>query len=314
MFEYNITEEKGIKWISLSGRIDSVSAQELETSFKELTVSGERQIAVNFEEVTYISSAGLRVFLIFQKQLKKVDGEILLYKMPEPVFNLFKISGLDKLFRIINKKEEILFTDDTKEKPSHKPAKEIKGIRVKVKEYDTGSGLLFSAGSSDNLMESTYTEKHVVSLRPEDINFGTGLAALGENYEDYKNYFGEAIVINNNLFVYPAIKRSSVDFMTYSHEGTDVKYHFLHGFGFKGSFRHILSFESTQGFIPLPELIDTFFEISRSNLTGIVFLAESKGLWGMHLKKIPIMENKPSNGEDIFSFHKIGRASCRERV
>jgi len=52
MFEYNITEENGIKWISLSGRIDSVSAQELETPFKELTASGERQIAVNFEEVT----------------------------------------------------------------------------------------------------------------------------------------------------------------------------------------------------------------------------------------------------------------------
>jgi len=245
----------------------------------------------------------LRVFLIFQKQLKKVAGEILLYKMPEPVLNLFKISGLDKLFRIINEKEEVLSPGDTKEKYSHKAAKEIKEIRVKVKDYDTACGSLFPTGSPDNLRESTYTEQHVMSLRPEDISFGTGLAALGEHYEDYKNYFGEAIVINNNLFVYPAIKRSSVDFMTYSREGTDVKYHFLHGFGFKGSFRYILSFEDPRGFIPLPALIDTFFEISGANLIGIVFLAESKGLWGMYLKKIPLMENKPPDGEEIFSSH-----------
>ena len=57
-----------------------------------------------------------------------------------------------------------------------------------------------------------------------------------------------------------------------------------------------------KGFINLPELLESCFQISRANLIGIVLLAESKGLWGMNLKKIPIIENKPEKCEDIFHY------------
>jgi hypothetical protein len=33
----------------------------------------------------------------------------------------------------------------------------------------------------------------------------------------------------------------------------------------------------------------------------VIFLAESKGLWGMNLKRIPLIENRPENGKDIFA-------------
>ena len=304
MFKYSVTEEKEIKWINLSGRIDSVSSKDLEVPLKELAASGERRIAVSFEEVTYVSSAGLRVFLILQKELKKVGGEIFLYKMSESVFTIFKIGGFDRLFKIIKEKKEISPLEDKEKKsPPGTSQREIKGILLKIKEQSVPSGSIVPIGSLKNLNKSTYTEDNVISIKPEDITFGAGLVSLGENYGEYKKFFGEGLIINNNLFVYPATKRATVDFMIYSGRETEIKYHFLHGFHFNGSPKYVLSFESIDSFIELPDLIEAFFEVSRANIIGIVFLAESKGLFGMHLKKIPISENKLPPGQNIFQPH-----------
>ena len=40
----------------------------------------------------------------------------------------------------------------------------------------------------------------MISLNPKDIKYGIGLGGFGENYDEYKEYFGEALVINKNLY------------------------------------------------------------------------------------------------------------------
>jgi anti-anti-sigma factor len=296
MLEYTITEDNGMKEIILKGRIDSVSSKDLEFPFKELTGSGERKIIVNFEEVGYVSSAGLRVFLIYQKELKKVNGELIMYKMNDNILNVFKMSGFDRLFRFIDKKEDITLVFPI----SSFIRKEIDGISLEIKEQTGKTGTLFPTGSEKYLSGSQYIKDHVLSLKPEDIKFGTGLTAIGEDFDEYKKYFGESLIINSSLFVYPAVKRPSVDFMIHSGQDMDIKYNFLHGFGFNGDYRYILSMEDNNNFIELQRFIDTLFQITEANLIGIIFLAESKGMWGMNLKQIPLLENKPS-GNDIFN-------------
>ena len=229
MFEYNITEENNIKWITIKGRIDSNTSKDLERLLKEMTLSGERIIAINLEEVNYISSAGLRIFLLFQKQLKKVDGEIILYKMTDYVANIFKTTGFDKLFSVIRKKEDINFSAIS-ENTSKITVKETNGISMNIKSYQEKPGTLFSMGSQEHMSLSSYEREHVLSVKPQDIRFGTGLASLGEYYKDYKDYFGETVVINSSLFVYPAIKRPCVDFMLYTNQQESIKYNFFHGF------------------------------------------------------------------------------------
>lgn len=299
MFEYNITEEKKIKWINIKGRIDSNTSKDLEALLKEMTLSGERIIAINLEDVNYISSAGLRIFLLFQKQLKKVDGEIILYKMTDYVANIFKSTGFDKLFSVIQTKEDINFSDIS-ENTSKITVKETNGISLNIKSYQEKEGTLFSIGTQEPFPKSSYEREHVLSVKPEDIKFGTGLASLGEYYKDYKDYFGETVVINSNLFVYPAITRPCVDFMLYTNQQETIKYNFFHGFGFKGSWKYILSFYGADGFIDLYRLIDSFLSISEEPLLGIVFFAESKGLSTMNLKQVPLLEKKPDNGKSIF--------------
>jgi len=300
MFEYHLSEELGLKCLHLKGRIDSMSATEIQQQVNGLILSGERRFVTDFEEVNYISSAGLRVFLAAQKQLSKAGGEIILFKMPPDVLRVFKMSGFEQLFRIASSEEEIQSALQAEQPAVEVSSCEIEGIPVQYLKREVEEGTLFVIGSQESLATSTYTEKDVKAVKPGDIQFGTGLAAIGDRYQDYKDFFGEAVVIHRHLYFFPAAKRPAVDFMLYTQGDSSLEYKFLHGFGFNGDYKYILSFGSTEGFTELSRLVKGLFALSEANILGLVFMAESKGLWGMNLKRIPLVENKPESGKDNF--------------
>ena len=300
MFEYRLSNELGLKCLHLKGRIDSMSATEIQQQVNGLILAGERRFVTDFEEVNYISSAGLRVFLAAQKQLSKAGGEIILFKMPPDVLRIFKMSGFEQLFRIASSEEEIQSALQAEQPAVEVSSGEIEGIPVQYLKREVEKGKLFVIGSQENLATADYTEKDVNAVKPGDIQFGTGLAAIGDRYQDYKDSFGEAVVIHRHLYFYPAAKRPAVDFMLYSQGDSSLEYKFLHGFGFSGDYEYILSFKSPEGFTELSRLVKGLFALSEADVLGVVFMAESKGLWGMNLKQIPLVENKPERGKDIF--------------
>jgi anti-anti-sigma factor len=300
MFEYRLSNELGLKCLHLKGRIDSMSATEIQQQVNGLILAGERRFVTDFEEVNYISSAGLRVFLAAQKQLSKAGGEIILFKMPPDVLRIFKMSGFEQLFRIASSEEEIQSALQAEQPAVEVSSGEIEGIPVQYLKREVEKGKLFVIGSQENLATADYTEKDVNAVKPGDIQFGTGLAAIGDRYQDYKDSFGEAVVIHRHLYFYPAANRPAVDFMLYSQGDSSLEYKFLHGFGFSGDYEYILSFKSPEGFTELSRLVKGLFALSEADVLGVVFMAESKGLWGMNLKRIPLIENKPESGKDIF--------------
>lgn len=300
MFEYSVAVEGGLKYITVRGRIDALSSAEIQKLFDSLILAGERVILVDFTSVDYISSAGLRLFLSIQKKLKTIGGEIVLLKPVPSVLEVFKISGLDQLFRIVSTPDEIIASIRTEEAHPEVISKEVEGIGAEYISFQADKGNLFVIGSQDHLASAGYTEQDMVTVKPSDMQFGTGLAALGEKFEDCKHLFGESMVINRNFFVYPAVKQPEVDFMINTDSHDRLTYQFFHGFGFNGSYRYILSFEGKNGDVELAPLVRLLNSISGANVLGISFFAESKGLWGMHLRRVPILEQRPNNGKDIF--------------
>jgi len=79
MLDIQNTETAGVKTLKLIGRIDGISSPMLDKSIKDLAISGERQLITDLQEVNYISSAGLRVFLTAQQVMTKAGGELMLY-------------------------------------------------------------------------------------------------------------------------------------------------------------------------------------------------------------------------------------------
>ena len=300
MFEYTLKDENSIKCIIAKGRIDALSSPEIQKIFDELILAGERIFIVDMASVNYVSSAGLRIFISTQKELKKVQGEIILSAITEQVFEIFRMSGLTKIFRIITNIGEVPELLRTNQTEREIITRDFGDISIEYIEEKTKKGLLFAIGSQDKLGNSAYTKEDVIAVKPTEMQFGCGLAALGHTYDEFKDLFGESMVVKNNFFFYPAVKHPSVDFVINAHKDPGITYKLLHGFGFNGDYRYILSFQSRNGATELSSLIKRFFAISDANIIGFSFLAKSKGLWGMHIKRVPIVEQKPENGMSIF--------------
>jgi anti-anti-sigma factor len=300
MFEYTITHEAACHCVTARGRIDALSASEIQKVFQQLILEGGRILLADLSQVNYISSAGLRIFIITQKELKKVGGEILLSGLTPQVFDVFKVSGFDQLFRTVSGPDGIEALAGVNQEGA--PGRQVKTDQVSIEyiETDAPAGSLFLIGSTDKMENAAYTGKDVVAVPTSQMRWGCGLAALGNCFDDYQNLFGEAMVINANFFYYPAVRHPSVDFMLGAHADPAAAYKFLHGFGVNGDYRYLLSFKSENGVPDLASLINNFLAISKTNLIGVTLLAESKGIWGMNIKRPPILEQQPDKPESIF--------------
>ncbi len=83
------------------GRIDAVTAGAFEAAVKDLAgKTGCRHLILNFADVEYISSAGLRAILSIAKFLKAQGGGLIFAALGETVLNVFKISGFESMFPV----------------------------------------------------------------------------------------------------------------------------------------------------------------------------------------------------------------------
>lgn len=79
--------------ILLSGRLDSVSAPAAESAIIAEIEAGATRLALDCSGVAYVSSAGLRVFLVVAKRIKALGGRLALASLRPEVREVFAISG-----------------------------------------------------------------------------------------------------------------------------------------------------------------------------------------------------------------------------
>lgn len=80
--------------LSLSGRLDGLSSPELEQQVSALIASGVRTLTLDLSGLDYVSSAGLRVFIIAAKKLKASNGIAQFTSLTPAVREVFQVSGL----------------------------------------------------------------------------------------------------------------------------------------------------------------------------------------------------------------------------
>lgn len=94
--------------LKIKGRIDTIHSSALEDEVNQLFDSGEKNLIFNCSGMNYISSSGLRVFLVAQKKAKAINGKLFLSNMQPAIQEIFRISGFSNLFRIFDTQEEAL--------------------------------------------------------------------------------------------------------------------------------------------------------------------------------------------------------------
>jgi anti-anti-sigma factor len=105
-----ITKQKqsGFTVVNLNGRLDTTNYGSLDKELETIVNAGEKNILINCSEMNYISSSGLRVFLIYLKKLKAEQGKLILCNMQPTIKEVFSIAGFTSLFSIYDSLEEAL--------------------------------------------------------------------------------------------------------------------------------------------------------------------------------------------------------------
>ena len=83
--------------VTLKGELNSTTSQEFERSIGDL--KGVTSLIFDFTELTYISSAGLRVLLVSKKVMDK-QGTMLVRHPNEEVMEIFEITGFKDILDI----------------------------------------------------------------------------------------------------------------------------------------------------------------------------------------------------------------------
>ena len=85
--------------VALEGRLDTVTAPDLEKTLKEI-LPGLKSLVFDFEKLDYISSAGLRVLLSAQKAMNALGG-MQVKNVNETVMEIFEVTGFSDILTII---------------------------------------------------------------------------------------------------------------------------------------------------------------------------------------------------------------------
>lgn len=100
MIIHIVTNEVNKALIEISGQLDTNSAQDLAEQLTPLLEDAGKQITLDFSNLEYISSSGLRVLLMLNKKAKEKGGDVNIIGMKENILQLFQIVGFDALFTI----------------------------------------------------------------------------------------------------------------------------------------------------------------------------------------------------------------------
>lgn len=99
--EYTITDQQGIKLITLSGRlIEKSQASALIQEFEALTAQGPHQYLMSLEDLEYVNSTGLNLLIGMFTSARNSGGELVIGGISTKVKKLMVMTKLDSIFKI----------------------------------------------------------------------------------------------------------------------------------------------------------------------------------------------------------------------
>jgi anti-anti-sigma factor len=88
----------------MPSQIDHVTSTGLELELREVVARVPKAVLCDFSQTSYISSSGLRVFLLIAKMMKDSGGKFGIYSLSPFVAHIFGISGFSQIVPIYESK------------------------------------------------------------------------------------------------------------------------------------------------------------------------------------------------------------------
>lgn len=103
-----ITTSAGVTCVELDERIDASSAESVEKQLLAIVGDQPVRLLLDCSKLDYISSIGLRIFVVLAKRMAAVKGKYAFCAMSEKIRRVFSLVGFDSTVAIHPSREEAL--------------------------------------------------------------------------------------------------------------------------------------------------------------------------------------------------------------
>ena len=275
--------EGGAASLRLAGRLDREWAEHLSGTMEDLLRTGVRSLSLDLSDVTYISSAATAVLGRWRQELAVLRGAIRLTALSPAVRDTLAIAGWDPATEIAPRSG-----------PTSRPAStwQLRSTFAAAGEYQTSTanaeGRLVCRlhGRPRPTGEPVGADASAVVGLPRNV-FGLGVGAIGRQFDEVRDRFGELIAVAGCLAHFPSDGTRMPDYLIA--DGGVPGAVLATGLTCEGEFAKLVRFgpQGDAGAIPLSELAAVCLEAVDADAAGVVIAAETAGLTGARMLRSP---------------------------
>jgi anti-anti-sigma factor len=269
--------------VRVSGRLDNYWSESFDEALDEMVREGAHHLRMDLSGVDYISSAAIGVLVKIYRNVGKLQGSFVISAASDRVRSVLRMVAL----------ESVLFAAAPVATAAVTVEAQPRQIESEIAMFDCyplgGNASEYRLlGHPATLAQGAYAANDVKSITANSDTFALGLGALGHNYDECRELFGEFIAAAGSAAYMPTDATSTPDYMMSQGELVP-QIQALYAISFRGSPCHLLRFESSGATaLPFREIVRACTQVAGAAEFGIVMAAEVAGLVCAVLRRSPV--------------------------
>ncbi len=273
--------------VKLEGRMDAAWSDHVGQALAECIRSGKHVIAVDMAEVEYISSAGIRVLIIYARQLQSIEGRFSVVNASEAVSSVVQLAGLEALLGA-GELPGAVPAAPAPEQAARPVPLPLAGATAEVFDLEPDAELRprWLGEATPWLTGGTADVGSVVELPAGTM--AVGLGALGPEDTSASERLGELLAAGGAAVCQPADGTGRPDYLL-AQAALTPRATLAYGLVAEGSFARLLRFDKGDEApsLPLSLVLNACLDVSGGDAIGVVGVAETAALVGAALKRRP---------------------------
>lgn len=260
-----------------------------------------QSLVLNLQDVSYLSSASLRVFLRFHRQAGRQGGQFALAGLQPYCREVLRISGLADALPVFESAAEAL--------AAFEPGSDQRELPVGNFRFAPGRdepGAIEVLGHIDDVLASRVTEGTLRAKQFSAKGYSLGLGGLGASDEEVMPRLGEMMTIGGTMVWLPTDGHDTPDFLIPKADSELVKIRTAFNASLAGPFNEFVHFQAASpAGASLSEVFRALFDLARERRSdfrgalGVAMRADVGKVYGSGARRAPIAANAPANGKRI---------------
>ena len=280
--------------LELNGRFDANWSDHVGDAIETAIRAGKHEIDLDFQQVSYLSSAGIRVLMKYYRQLAAAKGRLRVCNANGSVMTVLNLTRIASM----------LCGDPATPKAAAGPSDSAEFERggCTFASYSLRTGIPLQCelfGRPELFAAGQLRSAKARPVKVEASSFCLGLGAFGDDGVDATARYGEALGVAG-VAVQQSTDSSSVPDFQVSQGELVPELRFLYGLQGRGDYSRLIRFEageSERGSLPLSELIAGVLGDLHAQAAAFALVAESASVIGASLVRSPAFSQGTSPWE-----------------